>query len=438
MPTAATHTLADRYAIERDMVHVLARMEYNGCRIDLQKIAQLDEHYGQRREQSKVKFFALLGEEINLNSPKQLLEAFKRVGLSPTKRDGRERKPSTEDAALTEIKDKHPSIVELLTYRAYNTLKTRYTEVIPTKIATATGRLHGTFNQTVVVTGRLSSSGGLNLQTLPARDSDYAGKDGKRIRETVVSQPGWVVLAADMSQAELRILAHFSQDAVLLEAYRTGQDLHMRTAELLFADVPEFWVALTQWKAAGCPKDRGHVLDKYRSIAKNTSFAQLYGAGPSKVAEMTGLLIEEAKLINKKYMSSLRGVARWIQQQHEWVQQCGYVSSLFGRAMPVNNWNADDAGLRAGALRDSVNYPIQATNAELIKRAMINTQREIDQLQLHGMIILQVHDEMVMEVPEAELEQTKQIVRKHLIYAPELSVPMDASAGVGVSWAAAK
>jgi len=396
--------------VEMRLVPVLARMERNGVRIDpfffSEMSRQLEHELGLVQEE----IFREAGSEFNLNSTPQLRTVlFENLGLPVIRKT--KTGPSTAASVLEELEALgHPVPRLLMQYRRMEKLRSTYIDALPGLVHPRTGRIHTHFNQTVAATGRLSSSNP-NLQNIPIRT-----RIGREIRKGFVAAPGHVLLTADYSQIELRILAHFSGDPAFLTAFREASDIHRQTAAVIF-DVPV-----------------DDVSPRMRDQAKTINFATLYGQGAFSLGRQLGIPQGEAKRFIDQYFERFSGVRTFLDEQVSLAKERGYVETLAGRRRYVpelasRNWN-----IRAHGERIARNTPIQGTAADVIKKAMIEVQQALDEAGSAAMMLLQVHDELVLEAPAGELEAVRDMVVSHMENATALAVPLVVDTGAGESW----
>jgi DNA polymerase-1 len=330
------------------------------------------------------------------------------------KRVGKTKTGYKTDAATLE-KFAGVAIVDaLLEYRQITKLRGTYLEALPRYVHPTTGRVHTSFNQAVASTGRLSSSDP-NLQNIPIRT-----EAGRKIRRAFVPEEGWIMLAADYSQIELRLVAHMSQDPALIQAFLDGADVHARTAALVFAD-----------------GDTAAVTPEMRSRAKAINFGILYGMGPQRLARDLGISFSEGRAFIDTYFDALPGVRAWIDRTLEEATEKGAVFTLLGRRRRVPELASKDGRVRSNAENIAVNSPVQGSAADLIKLAMIAVDRRLREEKFEARMLLQVHDELVFECPPAELDSLQTLVRKEMEGVAELSVPLHVDMGTGPDWASA-
>ena len=389
-------------------------MEENGVYIDANYLRKLSHEIDVQMKDLERHIFAICGETFNLNSPKQLAAIlFDKLKLPIIKKT--KTGASTDAEVLEELSGKFEIAEKLLEYRGINKLKSTYVDTLPELINKETGRVHANFNQTITATGRLSSSEP-NLQNIPIRS-----ELGKRVREAFVPQKsGYKILAADYSQIELRILAHLSQDEKFVEAFKLDEDIHAATAADIF-DVP-----------------LEKVTKDMRSQAKTVNFGIIYGISGFGLAKSLKIKRTEAEQFIERYFKRYPGIKAFIDKTIKDAKDNNFVMTMLGRKRPLPDINSPNQGLRGFAERTAINTPVQGTAADMIKLAMINVSNAFRISNLESRMILQVHDELVFEVPEAEVEDVKIIVEKEMRQALKLSVPIKVDIGVGNSWAEAK
>ncbi|MFQ5664982.1 MAG: DNA polymerase I [Candidatus Binatia bacterium] len=402
------------YEVEMPLVAVLAAMEQRGVRVDVAALAAMGQEMETRLRGLMQEIYELAGQEFNIASPPQLREVlFERLGLS---RQGVRRGKtglSTDVDVLTRLATEHPLPAKILAFRALAKLKSTYVDALPAAANPQTGRLHASFNQAVTATGRLSSSEP-NLQNIPIR-----GEEGRRIRAAFVADEGCVLVVADYSQIELRILAHLSEDPVLVAAFRAGEDVHTRTATEVFGVLP------------------GAVSPEMRRAAKVINFGILYGMGPQRLARELGIPVAEAQRYIASYFGRYPGVRVYLAAVQHAARQCGYVTTLLGRRRALPDLSSPHRGVAQAAARAAANTPIQGSAADLIKMAMVALDRRLAAEGVRGGLILQVHDELVFEVSEADRDRTIAIVRDEMEGVFPLTVPLRIDLGWGRNWAAA-
>ena len=396
--------------IEMPVMLVLQTMERNGVLLDVQLLAELSREFGAKMMELEAKAHEQAGQPFNLNSPKQIQEIlFEKQGLKPVKKTP-SGAPSTDEDALEQLALDHPLPRMILDYRGLAKLKSTYTDKLPEMINRDTRRVHTNYAQAVAVTGRLASNDP-NLQNIPIRTAE-----GRRIREAFIADRGCHIVSADYSQIELRIMAHISQDASLLKAFAAGEDIHTATAAEIFG------LAL------------GEVGAEQRRYAKVINFGLIYGMSAFGLARQLGLERSAAQQYMERYFARYPGVAEYMQRTREAARAQGYVETVFGRRLWLPEIRGGNGQRRQGAERAAINAPMQGTAADLIKMAMIAVQKWIDEEQLKTRLIMQVHDELVLEVPNPELDTVKHTLPKLMSGVAELSVPLVVDVGVGPNW----
>jgi DNA polymerase I len=397
--------------IDLPLASVLAAMERHGIRVDPAALASMSVAMEKEIRALEASIWGLAGSEFNINSPPQLAEIlFDKLNLAPSAKRGRARARSTAADVLTELALLHELPRKVLEYRELTKLKSTYVDALPPLIEPGTGRLHTRFSQTGAATGRLSSSEP-NLQNIPVRT-----ELSRQIRAAFVAEPGWTLLSADYSQIELRILAHFSEDPVLVEAFRTGQDIHSRTAQEVFGVGP---IAQTP---------------EHRRAAKVINFGIIYGLSPFGLAQNLQIHQKEAARFIAAYFQRYRGVKDYLDRSLEEVRCSGFTRTLFGRRRPIPEISSPQFNLRSLAERTALNTPLQGTAADLIKLAMIKIQHELEARHLRSRMILQVHDELLFEAPPQEVTQLRAIVQPAMEEVYPLRVPLVVDIKSGANW----
>jgi DNA polymerase-1 len=400
------------FDIEMPLIEVLIDMEKSGIKIDPALLNSLSREMSIEIDSIQKRIFFLAGEEFNINSPKQLGKIlFHNLGLSPSKKT--KTGFSTGMEVLEELAGLHELPSEVLNYRSLTKLRSTYLDTLPSLINQQTGRLHTSFNQTVTATGRLSSSDP-NLQNIPVR-----GEWGQRIRKAFIAEPGNLLLSADYSQVELRILAHLSADKGLIDAFNMGIDVHTRTASELY----------------GVSLDK--VTPEMRRTAKTVNFGVIYGISAFGLSEALKIDRRDAEKYIRQYFDRHPGVREYIKNILAEAKEKGYVKTLFGRKRPVPELNSHNKNIQQQGERLAVNSPIQGTAADIIKVAMIHIRENLHNLKLNARMILQVHDELLFEVPEPELKTVRDIVRNNMENVVMLSVPVKVDIGYGKNCAEA-
>ncbi len=399
--------------IEVPIASILARMEEVGIGVDVDALRSASREFAADAQRLEHECYELAGEEFNLNSPAQLREVlFDRLKL-PTKGLKKTKSGFSTDAdTLEKLATLHAMPRKLLEYRAGAKLKSTYTDALEALIDRATGRLHTTFHQAIAATGRLSSSDP-NLQNIPTRS-----EAGRRIRSAFVPKPGCVFLSADYSQIDLRVLAHLSGDPTLVDAFRRGEDIHARTAtEVLGISAQQ-------------------VGPEQRRLAKVINFGIIYGMGPQRLAGELGMKLDEASAYIKRYFERLPSIRSFLDETVRKARETGYVTTMYGRRRYLPELNAPPGGSRAQAERIAINTPIQGTAADLIKLAMIRLARTLRERNLEAEMILQVHDELLLEVGKNALETAAEAAREAMESVAELRVPLKVDLKWGPNWAA--
>jgi DNA polymerase I len=397
--------------IDLPLVPVLARMERAGVKIDNTALAKMSAELECEISVKAKEIHQLAGCEFNIGSPRQLGDVlFNRLNLPKPVKYGKGRTISTAVDVLEDLAEEHPIARMVLDYRQLTKLKSTYVDTLPALIDASTGRLHTTFTQTGTATGRLSSANP-NLQNIPIRT-----ELGRGIRAAFIAEPGHILLTADYSQIELRLLAHFSRDPLLVEAYRRGDDIHTLTASQVFGVPPLM------------------VTPDHRRQAKVVNFGIVYGLSPFGLSQNLGIEPGEAKQFIANYFEKYAGVRTFIDKTLEEARRELKVKTLFGRVRPIPDINSKNANQRGFAERTAVNTPLQGTAADLIKIAMIRIDAALREGGLKSRMTLQVHDELVFEVPEDEIDIMRPLVRDHMEKAYELSVPLLVEMSVGPNW----
>jgi DNA polymerase I len=400
--------------VEMPLVGVLANIERRGMLVDVERLRALSSEFGARLDGLMREIHGLAGGEFNINSPPQLRTVlFERLGLSTRSVRRGKTGLSTDVDVLTRLAQAHPLPAKILDFRALAKLKSTYVDALPAAVNPATGRLHTSLNQTGAATGRLSSSEP-NLQNIPAR-----GEEGRRIRDAFIAPAGSVLIAADYSQIELRVLAHLSGDPALIDAFRHGQDIHARTAAEVFGVLP------------------GTVTADMRRVAKVINFGILYGMGPQRLAGELGISLSEAQRYIANYFARYVGVRRYLQTAVAEARERGYAATILGRRRPIPELRSPERGVAQAAERVATNTPIQGSAADLIKVAMIAVEHRLAAAGVAGGLVLQVHDELLLEVAEGAREAACTAVREEMEGVMSLAVPLRVDVGVGRTWAEA-
>lgn len=397
--------------IDHPLVPVLERMEAAGIKIDCDVLAEMSRRLERESGEKARAIYEKAGVEFNINSPRQLGDVlFNKLNLPKPIKYGKGKTISTAVDVLEGLAEEHEVPRLVLEYRHLSKLKSTYVDALPVLCHQDTGRLHTRFNQAGSATGRLSSTNP-NLQNIPIRT-----ELGREIRAAFVAEKGNVLLAADYSQIELRLLAHFSEDPLLVEAYRRGDDIHTLTAAQVFGVPPML------------------INAEHRRRAKAVNFGIVYGLSPFGLSQQLGIDTKEAKRFIDAYFEKYVGVRGFIDRTLEQARRDGFVTTLFGRVRPIPDILSKNPNMRGFAERTAVNTPLQGTAADLIKLAMIRIDRDLAERKLRARMLLQVHDELVFEVPEGEVEDVRELVQERMEKVWELRVPLVAEAGIGPNW----
>ncbi len=396
--------------IELPAREILFRMERNGVLVDAALLEAQSRELGQKMMELEHKAYKEAGQPFNLNSPKQIGEIFFERLQLPVLKKTPSGAPSTDEEVLERLAADYPLPKTLLDYRSLTKLKSTYTDKLPRMVNPKTGRVHTNYSQATAVTGRLSSTDP-NLQNIPVRTPE-----GRRIREAFIAPEDSVIVSADYSQIELRIMAHISRDENLLRAFAAGEDVHRATAAEVFN------------------RNLHEVTPEERRYAKVINFGLIYGMSAFGVAQALGLERATAQAYIDSYFTRYPGVARYMQETREQARERGYVETVFGRRLWLAEIRAANAGRRQGAERAAINAPMQGTAADLIKLSMIAVQDWLDREQLATKLIMQVHDELVLEVPKAELERVRGALPQLMTGVAQLAVPLVVDVGAGANW----
>ncbi len=397
---------------EMPLIGVLAGMECKGVRVDRGKLNSLSREFDQRLNGIIKKIYDMAGGPFNINSPQQLSRVlFETLGLTPVKKT--KTGYSTDTEVLQILSVEHPLPKEILEYRTLTKLKGTYIDVLPTLINPLTGRIHASFNQMVVATGRLSSSDP-NLQNIPIR-----GEEGMKIREAFVPEEGHILISSDYSQIELRVLAHISGDQLLIDTFLKDEDIHTRVAQEVFGVAD------------------GGVTHEMRRTAKVINFGIIYGMSSFGLAKELGVSQRDAQNYIDDYFTKHQGVRAYMDGVQQEAREKGFVQTLFGRIRYIPEINNHDNNIRQLGERTAMNTPIQGTAADIIKMAMVNIHRKIREKGLLSRLIMQIHDELVFEVPHDETDVMEKLIKTEMEQVVKLSVPLKVSLGKGHSWAEA-
>jgi DNA polymerase-1 len=401
--------------IEQPLIEVLADMEVSGVKVDRSSLQALSSEFAQDLARLEKKIYELSGEEFNINSPQQLAKIlFHKLNLPPSKKTKITRGFSTAIDTLQELAPLHPLAQLILEYRTVVKLKSTYADALPLLINPETGRIHTSYNQTVAATGRLSSSEP-NLQNIPAR-----GEMGRRFRQAFIPEKGHLFLSADYSQIELRVLAHLSQDPALVDTFRRDQDVHQETAARVFGELSLI------------------DMEEQRRRAKIINFSIIYGASAYSLAKGLGTSNSEAQRFIDRYYEKYPKVKEFLESKVAEATEKGFSETLFGRLRQVPELRQQDKLTQQAGRRMALNTPIQGTAADLMKKAMIDIWQELKNRHFKSKMILQVHDELVFEVPESELKAIEGLVKEKMKNVYSLSIPLKVHLGWGTNWAEAK
>ena len=399
--------------LEMPLVGVLSRIESNGVLIDDAMLLQQSQQLAMSMQDAEKRAYELAEGEFNLASPKQIQEVLYDKMNLPVLKKTPKGAPSTAEEVLQELAEEHELPRLILEHRSLGKLKSTYTDKLPTMINSRTGRVHTSYHQAVTATGRLSSSEP-NLQNIPVRS-----QEGRRIREAFIASPGKVIVAADYSQIELRIMAHLSNDKTLLDAFNNNLDIHKATAAEIFA------------------VDLSEVSDEQRRHAKAVNFGLIYGMSAFGLAKQLGVERKQAQAYIDQYFAQYPGVKDYMESTREFARENGYVETVFGRRLYLPDIKASNHNVRQYAERTAINAPMQGTAADIIKKAMIAVDQWISEQNPDTVMVMQVHDELVFEVLESELDSVKQQICELMQSVAKLQVPLLVDAGHGVNWAQA-
>ncbi len=401
------------YEIELPLVSVLADMQINGFTLDSDALKAFAEFLSGKIEAEAAAIYELAGHEFNINSPKQLgVVLFEELELKPAKKT--KTGYSTNVDALDKVKDKHPIVGRILDYRHYAKLKSTYCDGMGALVNPKTGKIHSIFNQTVTVTGRISSTEP-NMQNIPTRT-----ELGRELRKMFVASEGNVLIDADYSQIELRVLAHLANDETMINAFVSGEDIHAVTASQVFGiPLPE-------------------VTKEQRSHAKAVNFGIVYGIGEFSLSQDIGVSVKEAKAYIESYLEKYHGVREYMNETKEKAKENGYVKTMMNRIRYIPELKASNYNIRAFGERAAMNTPVQGSAADIIKLAMVRVSDRLEKEGLKAKLILQVHDELIIEAPVSEAEEVKRLLKEEMENAVQLSVPLIVDMAEGRSWYDAK
>lgn len=398
--------------IEIPLIKILAAMERAGIYVDQEKLKEISKEMGKELNILEKKIFEEIGVKFNLNSPKQLSEILYDHLKLPRAHGSKTSEFATGADILEKLQDSSPIVKDILKYRSLQKLYTTYSEALQNAIDPETKRIHCTFNQSITATGRLSSQDP-NLQNIPIRS-----EEGLKIRSAFKPEKrGWSFLSSDYSQIELRLLAHFSQDPALVAAFNKGQDIHKATAASVF-NVP-----------------LEEVVPQMRQAAKAVNFGIIYGQGPFGLAKQLNISNRKAQEFIKSYFEKYGEIENYLKAQKKFAKENGYAITMFGRKRPLVEINSKNPTLKATAERLAINTPLQGSAADIIKLAMIEIDQVLKKERLNSFLILQIHDELIYEVPDEEVEKLKKIVQHHMEDIVEISVPLIVDIEVGKNWA---
>ena len=400
--------------LEMPLMHLLAQMETEGVAVDTEELQEISKIFETEMATIEQSIYELAGETFNINSSQQLgAILFEKLELPVQKKTKKKTGYSTDAEVLTALAQMHEMPAQVLRYRTLSKLKSTYTDALVELVNPKTGRIHTSYNQTVAVTGRLSSSNP-NLQNIPVR-----GDEGRMIRKAFVPKPGHKLISADYSQIELRLLAHCSEDPILIDSFKSGDDIHRRTAAEMFDSSPMF------------------VTDEERRHAKAVNFGIMYGMSPYGLSKELGITQKMAKTFIERYFDRYSGVKGFIDDCIAEATEKKTTSTLLGRIRPLPEIASANRNVKQFAERSAVNTPIQGTAADLIKLAMLKCQEVIEEKELKTRMIMSVHDEIVFEVPDGEVDQVKPLMKEAMENVWELQVPLSVNIEVGTNWSEA-
>lgn len=396
--------------IEIPLLSVLSKMERNGVIIDAEMLGQHSKDLSRRLQKIEQEIFSMAGEEFNIGSPKQIQAILYDKLELPVLAKTPKGQPSTSESVLQELAHDYELPMLILEHRSLSKLKSTYTDKLPEQINRRTGRIHTSYHQAVAATGRLSSSDP-NLQNIPIRT-----EEGRRIRRAFIAPPGYKLVAADYSQIELRIMAHLSRDPSLMSAFAKGEDIHKITAAEIFSTDPS------------------RINNDQRRAAKAINFGLIYGMSPFGLSKQLDIEISEAKVYVDRYFERYPGVKEFMDKTRITAREKGYVETIFNRRLYLPDINSRNAARRQYAERTAINAPMQGTAADIIKRAMLTIDKWLTKKQVNARLIMQVHDELVFEIAEADTEIASDEITKLMVGAAELSVPLLVDIGTGYNW----
>ena len=397
--------------IELPLIKVLAEMEYTGVRINTAELAELSRSYTERLHTMEKEAYALAGGEFNIASPMQVGEVlFGRLQLDPKAKRTKRGAYSTTEEILEKYRNTHPIVDLILRIRALRKLLTTYINALPSLINSRTGKIHTSYNQTVTATGRISSTNP-NLQNIPVRSDD-----GREIRRAFIADPGDIFMSVDYSQIELRIMADLSGDPSMIEAFRTGADIHRATAAKIYH------------------QQINDVTDNQRRNAKTANFGIIYGISAFGLSERLGIPRAESKALIDGYFRTYPAIKEYMDKSIEKAREHGYVTTIMGRKRMLPDINSRNAVVRGYAERNAINAPIQGSAADIIKIAMVRIFTEMQQQHFESSMIMQVHDELVFNVKPHELPKLQELIVTAMEQAYKGSVPLEVACGTGRNW----
>ena len=400
------------YDIEIPMINVLSEMETEGIKIDISYLEKLDKEFEEDLEKLKKEIFKKSGEEFNLNSPKQLGEIlFDKLKLVSKPKKTKTGQYSTSEEVLSSLANDHKIIEDILEWRSLDKLQNTYVKSLPNEVSSLTNRVHSSFNQTVTTTGRLSSNNP-NLQNIPIRTAN-----GQKIRRAFIPRGSdYILMAADYSQIELRVIASMSNEENMIDAFVNNQDIHTMTASKIYNVDPE------------------NVTREQRGNAKTVNFGIIYGVSAFGLSQQTDLNRSESKVMIDNYFLNYPGLKKYMSDQIDFARNNGYVETIMGRRRYLQNINSQNNMLRSSSERNAINAPIQGSAADIIKIAMININSELKKQSLKSKMLLQVHDELVFDVHKSEKDQIQDIVKTIMESAYKLKVPLKNDLEFGKNW----
>ena len=400
------------YDIEIPMINVLSEMETEGIKIDTCYLEKLDKEFEEDLGKLKKEIFKKSGEEFNLNSPKQLGEIlFDKLKLVSKPKKTKTGQYSTSEEVLSSLANDHKIIEDILEWRSLDKLQNTYVKSLPNEVSSLTNRVHSSFNQTVTTTGRLSSNNP-NLQNIPIRTAN-----GQKIRRAFIPRGSdYILMAADYSQIELRVIASMSNEKNMIDAFVNNQDIHTMTASKIYNVDPE------------------NVTREQRGNAKTVNFGIIYGVSAFGLSQQTDLNRSESKVMIDNYFINYPGLKKYMSDQIDFARNNGYVETIMGRRRYLQNINSQNNMLRSSSERNAINAPIQGSAADIIKIAMININSELKKQSLKSKMLLQVHDELVFDVHKSEKDQIKDIVKTTMESAVKLKVPLKIDLEFGKNW----